>query len=176
MGGELQIVTSCEAGMIEAADTASRLLSEAGIVEAFDDLVVSTTDLVLIPPGDYDATCISCRKERRFNRDLLALKFKIASQGESFGAVLDAYVNLNFGRGKSRAAPPRSKLARWLRVIARFDQTVSTKRVRLSTFENYLFVVRVEHSDTNHVQELCDSLSRVTDIVGVVGRLGRAIR
>jgi hypothetical protein len=162
--------------MVNAADTANQLLSEAGVVAAFDELVVSTTDLVIIPPGDYEATCICCRKERRFNRDLLAFKFKIASQGEYFGAVLDAYVNLNFGRGKSRAVPTRSKLAKWLRVIAHFDQTVSTKRFRLSTFANYFFVVRVEPSNTDHVQESCDSLSRVTDIVGVVGRLGRPVQ
>lgn len=162
--------------MVDAADVASQLLSGAGVVAAFDDFVISTPDLVSIPAGDYDAICISCRKEHRFKRDLLAFKFKIAAHGAYFGQVLDGYVNLDFGRGKSRAVPTRSKLARWLRVIALFDQTVSTKHFRLSTFANYLFVVRVEPSDTDHVQESCDLVPRVTDIVGVVGRLGRPLQ
>lgn len=162
--------------MLESSDVAGRFLAESGISPAFDDLVISMPDILQIPSGEYEATCYSCRKERRFNRDLLAFKFKIASQGAFFGQVLDGYVNLDFGRGKSRAVPLRSKLAKWLRVIAQFDATVSTKQFRLSTFSEFLFVVQVETCNTDHDQEQCESLSRVTDLIGVVGRLGRAVR
>ncbi len=162
--------------MVEVDDVAGRMLSEAGAVPAFDDLVISTPALANVPSGEYDAACISCRKERRFNRDLLAFKFKIASQGAYFGHVLDGYVNLDFGRGKSRAIPLRSKLSKWLRVIALFDSAVSTKQFRISTFGDYLYVVHVDTCNTDQDQEQCESLSRVTDIVGIVGRLGRAIR
>lgn len=162
--------------MFETDGEVAYLLSEAGVSAVLDQITISTPDLVSIPVGAYDATCISCRKQRRFNRDLLAFKFKIATQGAYLGQVLDGYVNIDFGQGKSRTVPTRSKLARWLRVIKLFDPAVSTKRFSLNTFGNYLFVVRVEPSSTDHVQGLCDTVSRVTDIIGVVGSLGRPVQ
>ncbi len=154
-------------------DIAGRLLQDAGLVPAFDDLTISTAEaLPLIETGEYEAICISCRKEKRFKRDLLALKFKLATQGQYFGVILDAYINLDFGKGATRKAPPRSKLAAWIRVIGQFDPSINVARFKVSTFASYLFIVKVESSGTDSDQRACEPCSRVTHIVGVVGRLG----
>lgn len=159
------------------SDIAGRILQDAGLVPAFDDLVISTPEaLPLIQPGEYEAVCISCRKEKRFKRDLLALKFKLTTQCQYFGTVLDAYLNLDFGKGATRKAPPRSKLAAWMRAIGKFDPVVDVVRFKVSTFANYLFIVKVETSTEDSTQSACEPCSRVTQIVGVVGRLGGGAR
>lgn len=163
--------------MLEPTEFAGRMLESIGMVPAFDDLVISTPEaLPLVEPGEYEAHCVSCRKERRFRREVLLLKFKITNQCPHFGTILDAYINLDFGRGNSRKAPTRSKLASWLRVIARFDPSVDTAKFRLSTFGNYLFVVKVETSEEDSTQSACEPCSRVTQILDVVGRLGGGAR
>lgn len=162
-----------ENNMLEPTDVAGRMLEGLGMVPAFDDLIISTPEaLPLVESGQYEAHCVSCRKEKRFRRDVLVLKFKITSQCQYFGTILDAYINLDFGRGTSRKAPPRSKLASWLRVIARFDPVVDTAKFRLSTFGNYLFVVKVETSEEDSTQSACEPCSRVTQILDVIGRVG----
>lgn len=159
--------------MIEATDIANRMLEEIGILPAFDDLIISTPRaLPLVEPGEYEAFCVSCRKEKRFRRELLALKFKLTSQGEYFGVTLDAYINLDFGRGKCRKAPPRSKLATWIRTISKFDPSVDVTKFKVTTFSKYLFVVKVESSAKDSDQRDCEPCSRVTQLLGIVGRLG----
>lgn len=156
------------------SDIAGQMLRAAGLVSAFDDLIISTPEaLPLVEPGEYEAVCVSCRKEKRFRRDLLALRFRLTSQSLHFGTILDAYINLDFGKGNTRKAPPRSKLAGWLRAIAKFDPSVNITKFKLSTFANYLFVVRVETSEEDSSQSVCEPCSRVTQILSVVGRLGR---
>lgn len=155
------------------SEIAERMLLDAGCVSAFDDLVISTpAALPLVEPGEYEAVCVSCRKERRFKRDVLVLKFKMSSQCRYFGTILDAYINLDFGKGATRKAPPRSKLAAWIRAIAKFDPAINVARFKVSTFADYLFLVLVETSSENSSQSACEPCSRVTQIVGVVGRLG----
>ena len=90
----------------------------------------------LIAEGDYDAIVLSCRKERRFTRDLLAFQFRIVSQGSAFGTVLPGYCNLDFGRGRGRQLPARCKLAVWLRKINAFAPEVSYKRVHITPSGN----------------------------------------
>lgn len=119
---------------------------------------------------------MSCRKEKRFKRDLLALKFRLATQCQYFGIVLDAYLNLDFGKGGTRKAPPRSKLAAWIRAIAKFDPSINALKFKVSSFANYMFIVKVETSNENSDQLPCEPCSRVTQIVGVVGRLGGTAR
>ena len=163
--------------MFDADDVAGRMLSAAGLIPSFDDLIISTpAALPIVESGEYEAVCVSCRKEKRFKRDVLLLKFKITTQCQHFGTLLDAFINLDFGRGNSRKAPPRSKLASWLRVIARFDPAVDIARFRLSTFGNYLFVVKVETSKKDSTQSACEPCSRVTQIVEVIARLGGGAR
>ena len=157
-----------------------KLLSESGVVPAFDDLIISTTDdAQLVEPGRYDAVVISCRKECRFNRDLIAFKFRLVTQGGSFDVILPGYCNLDFGRGRNRQIPPRSKLGRWLRVINRFDPSVSTRRFHLSIFSQFQFVVEVGVTALDHLQRPLseqDRYSKVQEILDVVGRLRRKER
>lgn len=161
--------------MIDQTDIAGRILQDAGLVPAFDNLVIYTPEaLPLIEPGEYEAVCVSCRKEKRFKRDLLAFKFKLTSQCQYFGMTLDGYINLDFGKGNTRKAPSRSKLAAWLRTIAAFDPSVNVTKFHIATFSKYLFTVKVESSNENSQQKKCEPCSRVTQILGVVGRLGGA--
>lgn len=163
--------------MLEPTEVAGQMLQDLGMKPAFDDLVISTPEaLPLVETGEYEAVCISCRKEKRFKRDLLALKFKLTTQGQHFGMVLDAYINLDFGKGATRKAPPRSKLAAWLRAIAKFDPLISVTRFKVSTFANYLFIVQVESSRKDSDQRDCEPCSRVTQILDVIGRLGGGAR
>lgn len=166
--------------MDNSSDVATKLLSESGIVPAFDDLVISTTDEApLVEPGCYDAVVISCRKECRFNRDLIAFKFRLVTQGQFFDAVLPGYCNLDFGRGRNRQIPTRSKLGRWLRVINRFDPSVATRRAPLSIFSQFQFVVEVGVTVQNYLQRPLtepDCYAKVQEILDVVGRIGRQNR
>ena len=177
MIGTFKAINWMENSMLEPAEVAGRMLEGIGMVSAFDDLVISTPGaLPLVETGEYEATCISCRKEKRFKRDLLALKFKLATQDQYFGIVLDAYINLDFGQGATKKAPPRSKLAAWIRLIAKFDPSINVARFKVSTFASYLFIVKVESSGKNSDQRDCEPCSRVTHIVDVVGRLGGVTR
>jgi hypothetical protein len=139
------------------------LLDDVGLKPAFDDLIISTPKaLLLVETGEYEAVCISCRKEKRFKRDLLALKFKLTTQCQYFGMVLDAYLNLDSGKGSTRKAPLRSKLAAWMRAIAKFDPSIDVVKFKVSTKDSS--------------QSACEPCSRVTQIVAVVGRLGGGAR
>lgn len=165
--------------MLDQTDIAGRMLDDLGLKPAFVDLTISTPEsLPLVEAGEYEAICISCRKEKRFNRGLLALKFRLVTEGQYFGMVLDAFVNLDFGQGSTRNAPPRSKLAAWIRLIARFDPAINVARFKASTFSRYLFIVQVESSKKvasskkGSEQQDGEPCSRVAQLVGVVGRLG----
>ena len=163
--------------MLDQTDIAGRLLDDVGLKPAFDDLIISTPKpLLLVETGEYEAVCISCRKEKRFKRDLLALKFKLTTQCQYFGMVLDAYLNLDSGKGSTRKAPLRSKLAAWMRAIAKFDPSIDVVKFKVSTFANYMFIVKVETSTKDSSQSACEPCSRVTQIVAVVGRLGGGAR
>lgn len=151
-----------------------RLIQDLEIEEQFDDLVLSCPDKIpLIDEGNYDAIALACRRERRFRRDLLAFKFRIVSQGAAFGVVLPGYCNLDFGRGRGRKLPERSKLATWLRRIQAFDKQSSPKKLHLRIFGTYQFVVRVTTSRGTPETPLPieEHYSTVTDILGITGRI-----
>lgn len=155
-------------------NTVARLIQDVERGAQFDDLVLSCPDKIpLIDEADYDAIVLSCRKERRFGRDLLAFKFRIVSQGAAFGVVLPGYCNLDFKRGRGQQLPARSKLAVWLRKIHAFAPEVSCKRVHLTTFGKFQFVVRVATSTgtAEYPVPIEEQYSQVIDLLGVVGRI-----
>jgi hypothetical protein len=155
-------------------NTAARLIQDLELEERFDDLVLACPDKIpLIDEGNYDAIALACRRERRFRRDLLAFKFHIVSQGAAFGVVLPGYCNLDFGRGRGRQLPARSKLAVWLRRINAFAPEVSCKRVHLTTFGKFQFIVRVATSrgTVDHPLPTNEHYSQVTELLEVIGRI-----
>jgi len=140
----------------------------------FDDLTLSCAATPpLIAEGDYEAIVLSCRRGRRFRRDLLAFQFRIVSQGPAFGVVLPGYCNLDSGRGRSRQLPARSKLTSWLRRISVFAPEVSCKRVQLTIFGKFQFKVRVATSrgHVEHPLPVNEHYSQVVDLIEVVGRI-----
>ena len=155
-------------------NTATSLIHNLELEERFDDLVLTCPDkLPLIEEGNYDALVLTCRREQRFRRDLLAFKFRIVSQGAAFGVVLPGYCNLDFKRGRDRHLPERSKLAVWLRLINAFAPEVSCKRVHLKTFGKFQFIVRVATSrgTLEHPLPTNEHYSQVTELLEVVGRI-----
>jgi hypothetical protein len=153
---------------------AKRLIQDPELEEQFDDLVLACPDkLPLIDEGNYDAIVLTGRRERRFRRELLAFKFRIVSQGTAFGVVVPGYCNLDFGRSPGRKLPERSKLAVWLRLINAFDPEVSYKRVHLTTFGKFQFIVRVATSrgTAEHPLPTNEHYSQVTELLEVVGRI-----
>jgi len=157
-----------------SADVAAYLIDK--LEERFDNLVLSCADRnPLIEEGEYDAIVLSCRKERRFRRDLLAFKFRIVSQGSAFGLVLPAYCNCDFTHDRRRQVPSRSKLGVWLRKINDFAPEVSIKRVHLNTFSKFQFLVRVATSTgtKEHPLPQWERYSQVVEIIDVVGRISK---
>jgi len=157
-----------------SAAVAAQRLHNVDQDEPFDDLMLSCPDKIpLVADGEYDAIVLSCRKEQRFRRDLLAFKFRIVTQGSAFGMVLPGYCNLEFGPGRSKQLPERSKLAVWLRRIHAFAPEVSHKRVQLATFGQFQFVVQVVTSlgPLDHPLPMFEHYSTVTDIIGITGRI-----
>ena len=150
-------------------------VAEQLLEERFDDLTLSCSEKIpLIGEGDYDAIVLSCRKERRFTRDLLAFKFRIVSQGAAFGVVLPGYCNLEFGRRRGRQQlPARSKFGVWLRRIHAFAPEVSPNRIHLALFGKFQFVVHVATSrgTIEHPLPADEHYSQVSDILEVVGRI-----
>lgn len=157
------------------AEDARQFIEDVESDSRFDDLVLSCQDKTpLITEGDYDAIVLSCRKQRRFKRDLLTFQFRIVTQGAAFGVVLQGYCNLDFGLGRGRKLPARSKLAVWLRRINAFAPEVSHKRIHLRIFGTFQFLVHVGTSrgiDEQHPLPNDESYSQVTDIVEVIGRI-----
>lgn len=81
-----------------SANVAAPLLHDVDRDAQFDDLMLSCPEKIpLIAEGEHDAIVLSCRKQRRFRRDLLEFKLRIVSQGAAFGVVLPGYANLDFG-------------------------------------------------------------------------------
>lgn len=158
-----------------AIETAKRHLPETLKADAFDDIDFAINDKpALIEPGEYDAIVTSCKRIRRFGRDLLAFTFRIVSQGPAFDAVVPGYANLTFQHRKVIAG--RSKIAAWLRRIHVYDHEVSPSRLKLRLFAEFLFRCRVETTiHDSQQQPLSDEerYSQVTDIVEVIGRLRR---
>lgn len=153
---------------------AAQLTQDPQQKERTDDLVLSCPDKTpLIDEGSYDAIVLTCRKERRYRRELLAFKFRIVSQGAAFGVILPGYCNLEFERGRGRQLPVRSKLAVWLRMINAYAPEVSYKRFHLTTFEKFQFTVRVATSRGTVKAPLPtnEHYSQVTEILEVVGRI-----
>jgi|CXWL01.1.fsa_nt_gi hypothetical protein len=159
------------------AEGTARFVQNVEHEPRFDDLVLSCQDKTpLIAEGDYDAIVLSCRKQQRFTRDLLAFQFRIVTQGAAFGVLLPGYCNLDFGRGRGRQLPARSKLAVWLRRINAFAPEVSHKRIRLKIFGTFQFLVHVATSrgiDEQHPLPTDEQYSQVTDILEVIGRITR---
>ena len=157
-----------------SAEMAEQLIGDVDREEQFDELVLSCPEkLPLIAEGEYDAIVLSCRKQRRFRRELLAFKFRIVSQGGAFGGVLPGYANLDFGPGRSRQLPVRSKLAIWIRRIHAFDHAIPLKRTPIKIFEQFQFVVRVATSTgpPDHPLPTSEQYSTVTDILSITGRI-----
>ena len=155
-------------------NTAARLIHDLELEAQFDDLVLSCPGKTpLLDEGNYDAIVLACRKERRFRRELLAFKFRIVSQGGAFGVVLPGYCNLHFERGRGRQLPVRSKLAVWLRRINAFAPEVSCKRVHLTTFGKFQFIVRMATSrgTVDHPLPTNEHYSKVIELLEVVGRI-----
>ena len=155
-------------------NTAASLIQDVELEGQFDDLVLSCPEKgPLIAEADYDAIVLSCRRERRYRRDLLALKFRIVSQGAAFGVVLSGYCNLDFQRGRGRHLPTRSKLAVWLRRIHAFAPEVSCKRIHLKTFGKFQYLVRVATSKGTSQDPLpiAEYYSQVIDLLDVIGRI-----
>ena len=155
--------------------TATRIIQGLELEDRFDDLVLSCPKKTpIIAEGEYDAIVLSCRKERRFRRDLLAFKFRIVSQGAAFGVVLPGYANLEFGTGRGKQLPERSKLGIWLYRIQSFAPEVSVKRIHVKIFGAFQFVVRVATSrglDDKNPLPADEHSSQVTEILGVTGRI-----
>jgi hypothetical protein len=157
-----------------SADVAAQLMQDVEQDERFDDLMLSCPEKIpLIADGEYDAIVLSCKKQRRFRRDLLAFKFRLVTQGVAFGVVLPGYANLEWRAGRSKQLPERSKLATWLRRIHDFAPEVSPKRVHLATFGQFQFVVRVATSrgTVEHPLPTDEHYSQITEILGVTGRI-----
>lgn len=156
-------------------NTSGAPIQDSELAGQFDNLTLSCAQKIpLITEDEYDAIVLSCRKERRFTRDLLAFKFRIVSQGASFGVVLPGYVNLDFGPGPKKQIPARSKLAIWLYRIQSFDQEVSVKKIHVKIFGAFQFVVRVATSrglDENNPLPIDEQYSQITEILGVTGRI-----
>lgn len=155
-------------------DAAARLIDEGAHGGQFDDLTLScAAKTPLIAEGDYEAIVLSCRRGRRFRRDLLDFQFRIVSPGAAFGVVLPSYCNLDFVRGRTRQLPAQSKLASWLRRINAFAPEVSCKRVRLTIFGKFQFKVRVATSrgHLEHPLPADEHYSQVVDLIEVVGRI-----
>jgi hypothetical protein len=161
--------------ILPSANVAALLLQDVDRDAQFDNLMLSCAEKTpLIAEGEYEAIVLSCRKERRFTRDLLAFKFRIVSQGSAFGVELPGYVNLEFGPGRGKQIPARSKLACWLYRIQSFAPEVSVKRIHVNIFGAFQFVVRVATSRAlGEKKPLPDDehYSQVTEILGVTGRI-----
>lgn len=160
---------------LPSANVAALLLQDVDRDAQFDNLLLSCAEKIpLITEGEYEAIVLSCRKEQRFRRDLLAFKFRIVSQGAAFGVVLPGYVNLDFGPGPKKQIPARSKLACWLYRIQSFAPEVSVKRIHVKIFGAFQFVVRVATSrglDEKNPMPADEHYSQVTEILGVTGRI-----
>jgi hypothetical protein len=158
-----------------SAEVAALLIQNVERAEQFDDLMLSCPDKIsLIAEGEYDAIVLSSRKQRRFRRDLLAFTFRIVTQCAAFGVVLPGYCNLDFGPGRGRQLPARSKLVIWLRRIQAFAPEISPKKVHLAIFGQFQFVVRVATSrglDEQHPLPTDEHYSQITEILGVTGRI-----
>lgn len=158
-----------------SANVAAPLLHDVDRDAQFDDLMLSCPEKIpLIAEGEHDAIVLSCRKQRRFRRDLLEFKLRIVSQGAAFGVVLPGYANLDFGPGRGKQIPARSKLAIWLGRIQAFAPEMSCKRVHLKIFAAFQFVVCVATSrgiDEKNPLPTDEQYSQITEILGVTGRI-----
>lgn len=158
-----------------SAEVAAQLIQNVERDAQFDDLVLSCPDKIpLIAEGEYDVIVLSCRRQRRFRRELLAFTFRIVTQSVAFGMVLPGYANLEFGPSRRKQLPERSKLASWLRRIQAFAPEISPKKVHLAIFGQFQFVVRVATSrglDEQHPLPIDEHYSQVTEILGVTGRI-----
>lgn len=158
-----------------SAEVAAQLIQEVERREPFDNLILSAAEKTpLLAAGEYDAIVLSCRKQRRFTRDLLFFQFRIVTQCAAFGVVLPGYANLTFGPGRSKQLPERSKLASWLRRIQAFAPEISAKKVHVAIFGQFQFVVRVATSrglDEQHPLPTDENYSQVVEILAVTGRI-----
>lgn len=142
----------------------------------FDDFVISLADEAQrVAPGEYHARVTACRRSKRFGRDMLIFTFQLAPQGRFSGASVPGFCNLpEVGQHE---IPARSKLAKWLRVINRFDPSSSTRSIHIRVFAIYRFLVLVEltEHDWNRIP-LAPNLRypKVQDIVRVDGKCENA--
>lgn len=161
--------------ILPSANVAALLLQDVDRDAEFDNLLLSCAEKTpLIAEGEYEAIVLSCRKERRFTRDLLAFKFRIVSQGAAFGVGLPGYANLKFVTGHGKQLAARSKLATWLYRIQSFAPEVSVKRFRVNIFREFQFVVRVATNrglDEKNPLLADEHSSQVAEILGVTGRI-----
>jgi hypothetical protein len=149
-------------------------LRESALHAAVEDEAagLSAADIILVPPGSYEAICQRVKKVRCFNGRMVAeFEFRLVGIGPYSGVVLPAYATLDAGRPR-RA----SKLASWKRAIAIYTGG-SPSRVTLRMFERFLYRVEVVTVEKDHRQRQLrprDQYSKVNDVIEVIQGLADA--
>jgi hypothetical protein len=163
------------------ADVADRLVRE---VEVSDSVIELSEPLQPpIPPGEYDAICLSVNAVdlKSYKRKAWFFRFQIIQMGPAGGVLLDGFANLGpiddskmFAKstGKRRR---ESKLIRWWRIICAFDPDCSRKYISQRAFKKYLFRVLVSNVETDNRQRpipKAGQYQKVDEITAVISRLG----
>jgi hypothetical protein len=108
--------------------------------DLFDNVDLSVSDdTPVINPGEYDVIVVGAKKVMKFGRAVVLFQFKVVEQCQWFECLVPTFVNLP----TTRKLPTRSKLARWLRVIKQFDDSLNVKRLSLRTFRLYLYKAEI---------------------------------